>query len=64
VPWWRWAWFALTARRSVLAPAFIAIRLANPFHIDRAVGSNSRDSSSGVRPERTNSTICRRNSGA
>jgi hypothetical protein len=28
-----------------------------------AVGSNSRDSSSGLRPDRTNSTICRRNSG-
>ena len=29
-----------------------------------AVGSNSRDSASGVRPDRTRSTICRRNSGA
>src|SRR5579862_5387638 len=31
--------------------------------IDWAVGSNSRDSSSGVRPARTSSTICWRNSG-
>jgi hypothetical protein len=31
--------------------------------IDCDVGSNSRASSSGVRPDRTSSTICRRNSG-
>jgi hypothetical protein len=31
--------------------------------IDCAVGSNSRANSSGVRPDRTRSTICRRNSG-
>ena len=31
--------------------------------MDGAGGSNSRDGSSGVRPDRTNSTICRRNSG-
>jgi hypothetical protein len=31
--------------------------------IDWAVGSNSRANSSGVRPDRTRSTICRRNSG-
>src|SRR5690606_6478475 len=33
------------------------------FRIACAEGSNSRDSSSAVRPARTNSTICRRNSG-
>jgi hypothetical protein len=31
--------------------------------IDCAVGSNSRASSSGVRPDHTRSTICARNSG-
>jgi transposase len=31
--------------------------------IDCAFGSNSRARSCGVRPDRTNSTICRRNSG-
>jgi AAA domain len=31
--------------------------------IDCVVGSNSHASSSGVRPDRTRSTICRRNSG-
>ena len=33
------------------------------FQIDCAVGSNSRDSESGVRPPRTRSTICCRYSG-
>lgn len=37
--------------------------LANPMAIDCAVGSNLRASSSGVRPDRANSTNCRRNAG-
>jgi hypothetical protein len=36
---------------------------ATQVEIDCAVGSNSRASSSGVRQDRTRSTICRRNSG-
>src|SRR5262245_16685057 len=37
---------------------------ATQLRIVCAVGSNSRSNSSGVRPARTRSTICRRNSGA
>ena len=70
---WRERWFSrrsfVNSSRSTLVtpsslrrpPSRSAWR--TQFQIDWAVGSNSRESSSGVRPDRTNSTICRRNSG-
>jgi hypothetical protein len=55
---------ALGAGRALRSAAFIAIGLSHQLQIAWAVGSNSRDNASGVRPDRTRSTICRRNSGA
>ena len=54
------------AQRLWLVNALAGIPLGACFtqvEIDCAVGSNSRASSSGVRADRTRSTICRRNSG-
>ena len=46
---------------AVLAGSAVALGLARTqFQID---GSNTRERSSGLRSHRTNSTICRRNSG-
>jgi len=53
----------LRGRQAIAAQALVQIDLSTQLRIDWAVGSNSRDSSSGVRPERTNSTIRRRYSG-
>ena len=58
----------ISSRSAVLGPSPRRPSSRSPcttqLRIACAVGSNSRDNSSGLRPARTNSTIWRRNSGA
>src|SRR5271167_4443554 len=53
----------LSACRPVNALAGVSVGLLHPSGHRLGVGSNSRANSSGVRPDRTRQTICRRNSG-
>ena len=55
---------ALCRRQAIRAAALVTVGLRDPVAIACADGSNSFASSSGVRPARTSSIICRRNSGA